>query len=261
MNIGLFYQSGYRYVAAYYALEQFRKFYPAAPISLYEDNSDVLFRVAKMFGCNYKKIVMNGGRNETNSGRPAFNLQTTLAWFDRVYDACTTTLSSVEWVINFEDDVWFLRTIQIIPKYDLSGIGGLEMSKGICDYLNIPVKPIFGCGGAAFNREKFLISYEKLKKVDWEAVIKIDRKPSEWTDSALSFAFINANLTTGYWDDARMYSNSDAPYLDGRRSWPGTIADLEKKQSDAALIHCWKPYYYPTKEEINYVDKKLSDIC
>ena len=175
MNIGLFYQSGYRYVAAYHALEQFRKFYPLAPVAMYEDNSDVLSPIAQIFGCSYKKTVI-GGRNDPNSGRPAYDLKTILAWFSRIYDACYTTLNSADWIINFEDDVWFLRQIKEVPKYDLAGIGGISISKELCTYLNMPVQPIFGCGGAIFNRKKFLIAYEELKKVDWKTVIELDKK-------------------------------------------------------------------------------------
>ena len=54
MNLGLFYQSGYRREACYYALKQFRKFYPEAPVALYEDNTDFLLPVAKKFNCSYK---------------------------------------------------------------------------------------------------------------------------------------------------------------------------------------------------------------
>jgi hypothetical protein len=42
-----------------------------------------------------------------------------------------------------------------------------------------------------------------------------------------------------------------------RRGWPGKIEELEKTQPDTAVIHCWKPYYYPTEEEIKYVNNQL----
>jgi hypothetical protein len=32
---------------------------------------------------------------------------------------------------------------------------------------------------------------------------------------------------------------------------------LEQKQGDTSVIHCWKPYYFPTEEEIEYVKKEL----
>ena len=55
MKIGAFYQSGYKLVACYKALEQLRKIYPDIPVALYEDGSDVLEPVAKKFNCDYKK--------------------------------------------------------------------------------------------------------------------------------------------------------------------------------------------------------------
>jgi hypothetical protein len=37
----------------------------------------------------------------------------------------------------------------------------------------------------------------------------------------------------------------------------GTIEELEAIQPDIAVIHCWKPYYYPTKEETYNVMENL----
>jgi hypothetical protein len=45
--------------------------------------------------------------------------------------------------------------------------------------------------------------------------------------------------------------------MGNRLGWPGTMEDLENEQGDIAVIHCWKPYYYPTKEEIDLVDLDL----
>jgi len=55
MKIGAFYQSGYKLVACYKALEQLRKIYPNIPVALYEHRSDVLESVAKKFNCDYKQ--------------------------------------------------------------------------------------------------------------------------------------------------------------------------------------------------------------
>jgi hypothetical protein len=40
----------------------------------------------------------------------------------------------------------------------------------------------------------------------------------------------------------------------------GSLEELENKQGDCAIIHCWKPYYYPTEEEIDNVKKQLNNI-
>jgi hypothetical protein len=120
MKIGVFYQSGHKLVACYMAIQQFRKFYPDAPIALYEDGSTILENVANEFNCVYKHIGTVGINNQT-SGRVFKGEDGPKAWLDRIYDACTTTLKDVDWVIHYEDDVWCLREIKIPPRFDISG--------------------------------------------------------------------------------------------------------------------------------------------
>ena len=87
MNIGAFYQSGYKLVACYKALEQLRKIYPSIPVALYEDGSDILKPVADKFNCVYKRTDVLG-QNLKHSGRPVLGLESNLAWLRRIYDAC-----------------------------------------------------------------------------------------------------------------------------------------------------------------------------
>ena len=263
MNIGFFYQTGYRYVAAYHALKQLRKFFPEAPVAMYEDNSYVMEPLSKIFNCAYNRTQL-GGRNDPNSGRPAYDLKTTLAWLDRVYESCNTTLKSAEWVMNFEDDVWIRRPLLIAPQYDLSGIGGVALKTELNEFFNFnPPKLLttYGCGGSLFNREKFIKAYNDLKTVSWEKVAEFDKRPLEWTDCVLTFMFHNSNFTTGQWEDASQYQNRNVTDLGSRSGWPGTNEEIEKAQvRDVAVIHCWKPYYWPTQEEINYVNEQINSI-
>lgn len=257
MKLGLFYQAGYRYVAAYNALNQFRKFYPDAPVAMYEDGSFVMEPVAKKFNCSYSRTKLSGF-NDPNSGRPAFDITTILGWYDRVYEACTTTLIDVDWVMNFEDDVWIKREINREPLYDLSGISGVGWNEELYKYLDTEVRSIYGCGGSVFNRLKFIEAYKKIKEINWEEIGLIERRPLEWTDSAITFLFLFSKFSVGQWEDAQQYRHSNIPHLRDRLGWPGTMEDLEKEQGDIAVIHCWKPYYYPTEEETALVDLALN---
>jgi len=56
------------------------------------------------------------------------------------------------------------------------------------------------------------------------------------------------------------YCNSDVTNLVGRNGWPGTMRELEIKQNNAAVIHCWKPYYFPTELEKEEVKNSLFDL-
>ena len=77
IKIGAFYQSGFKYVACYMALQQLRKIYPSIPIALYEDGSNILESVAIEFNCDYKKTSVNGV-NLSHSGRPVKDLNSNL---------------------------------------------------------------------------------------------------------------------------------------------------------------------------------------
>lgn len=267
-KLGLFYQSGYRIEACYFALNQFRKFYPDAPVALYEDNTRILKPVAKKFGCDYKVTDVNG-RNDPTSGRPAYDLKTILAWINRVYEACVTTLKDVDYVMNFEDDVWFKSFFHTLPPYDLSGIPGRGAHKGLYEHLKSRKQATFGCGGSVFNREKFLIAYEKSKLIDWDLIDRLATnndlsthqypRPSMWTDSALTLIFLNANMSVGHWKEVDSYINKNVAGANDRSTWPGSMESLEKEQHPwVNVIHCWKPYYFPTEEEKNYVNQELS---
>jgi hypothetical protein len=258
MKIGLYYQAGYRYVAAYNALKQFRKFYPEAPVAMYEDNSFVMKPIAKKFNCHYSRTLINGF-NDPNSGRPAYDLKTILGWFDRVYEACTTVLVDADWIMNFEDDVWFKRPIERMPKYDLSGIPGVGWNQGLYEYLGVENGSIYGCGGSVFNRVKFIEAYKKINEIKWDEVANIEKRPLEWTDSAITFLFMHAKFSVGPWEDAQQYRHSNIPHMGDRMGWPGTMEELENEQGDISVIHCWKPYYYPSEEEIKLVDSNIKN--
>jgi hypothetical protein len=258
MKLGLFYQSGYRIEACYHALNQFRKFYPDAPIAFYEDNSDILKPVAKKFNCNYSKTKIQG-RNDPQSGRPAFGVETMKGWLDRVYESCLTTLSEVDWVMNFEDDVWFKRKINGEPPYNLSGIGGRGWNEKLYNYLETNVRGSYGCGGSIFNREKFIEAYNNVKDIDWLFIDEMaeDPKPSEWTDSALTFIFMYSKFSVGGWRELSQYRYTKNNFRGDRRGWSESMEELEQEQGDVAVIHCWKPFYFPTKEEILNVQNIL----
>lgn len=261
MKLGLFYQSGYRVEACYYALQQFRKFYPDAPVSLFEDNTDILGPVAKKFKCEYKKTDKQGF-NDPNSGRPAFNLETMIAWINRVYSACTTTLKEVDWIVHFEDDVWFKRPLPTEPPYDLTGIVGRGWREELYLHLNANFRGAHGCGGSIFNREKFITAYHASKEINWCKMdtLAVDPKPSEWTDSALTLLFAYAKLSVGSWKEIAQYRNDKVVYTGDRKTWPGTMEELEREQGDVTIIHCWKPYYYPTEQEKIAVKDELKNI-
>lgn len=260
MKLGLFYQSGHRLEACYHAIRQFRKFYPEAPIAFYEDNTDIMEPIARKFNFKYQKTSIKG-RNDPQSGRPAFGVETMKGWLDRIYESCLTTLSEVDWVMNFEDDVWFRRELRGEPPYDLSGISGRGWSEDLYKYLATDVRGSYGCGGSIFSKERFIEAYNKTKHINWQFIDNMakDPKPSEWTDSAITFLFLYSNFSVGGWNELSQYTNGDLTCPPCAFGWDGNLEELEKKQTDAAVIHCWKPFYSPTEQQKYNVKQELKD--
>ena len=253
MKLGLFYQSGHKIEACYFALEQFRKFYPSAPISLWEDNTSILMPISRKFNCDYKKTTISG-LNTPTLGKPVYNLETLLSWYDRVYESCLTTLSSADWIMNFEDDVWFKKRIDGEPPFDLSGITGMGWHDDLYNYLQTSVIGCFGCGGSIFNRLKFIEAYNNVKNIDWQLIDNLAKnpKPTEWTDSGLTFLFYYSKFTVGPWSELAQYKSHRSHDLYDRDSWLESI----KNDNHASVIHGFKTYYFPKKEEIDYVNNE-----
>lgn len=278
MKIGLFYQSGHRLEACYFALKQFRKFYPDAPIALYEDNTSMLQPVAKKFNCVYN-ITKIKGRNHPYGGLTVFDVETAISWLEIVYESCTTTLKNVDWVMHFEDDVWIRKPIVGEPPFDLSSpdaTGAWEDE--VYKYLNVdPTIYNHGCGGSIFNRLKFIEAYENIKNIDWWYIDSLTRKsgvgPTRFQDSLLTYVFLYSKFTIGLWSELKNYSNhaigihdyhvhsgNDRIHITAASrelGWPGTIKELEAAQGDASVIHIWKRYYYPTEEETEFIKEDL----
>jgi hypothetical protein len=254
MKIGAFYQSGYKLVACYKALEQLRKIYPDIPVALYEDGSDLLEPVAKKFNCDYKKTDVTG-QNLRHSGRPVVGIESNLAWLKRIYDACTTTLKDVDWVIHYEDDVWCKMEITIPPKFDIAGANGPlytpELYQYLKDKFNVTddtrnhwsqlgsLQSYGGCGGTIFNREAFIDVYNRLGEIEWEKIKELDSRPIEWSDASLSFVFQHAGYTSGIWDDWAQYDSKNQGNWFDKTGWSIPM----EEQRNVAFIHLYKHFY------------------
>jgi hypothetical protein len=261
MKIGAFYQSGHKLVACYKALEQLRKIYPNIPVALYEDGSQVLNEVANKFECHYKWIPQQG-ENHSHSGRPVLGLQSNLDWLTRIYEACTTVLKNVDWILHYEDDVWCKMEITRPPKFDIAGARGPLYTPQLYDYLkkrfNVnddsrgywsnwgSLEGYGGCGGTIFRREAFIESYRRLSEINWDEVKNLDSRPIEWSDASLSFIFQHAGFSSGVWDDWAQYDSKDQGNWWDKTGW--TIPMEE--QPNVAFIHGYKHFYNYSNHEL-----------
>jgi hypothetical protein len=262
MKIGVFYQSGHKLVACYKALEQLRKIYPKIPVVLFEDTSNILKQVAEKFNCDYHHIG-NKGINLTHSGRVFKGSDGPKEWLDRIYLAATTTLKDVDWIIHYEDDVWCLNEITKEPKYDISGANGPQYTKQLYNYLknkfnitddsrghwsNIGSLESYGaCGGAIFNREKFIESYNNYDQIPWDEINELDTRPYEWCDATLSFLFQFNGFTSGIWNDWAQYDSKNIGNYWDKTGWSVPMSEQPK----VAFLHAYKHFYNYKNDELD----------
>lgn len=273
MNIGVFYQSGYKLVACYMATYQLRKIYPSVPIALFEDGSDILKNVAQKFDCYYEKTKIIGS-NERYSGRPVKDLSSNIDWLGRIYKSCKETLKNTDFIIHYEDDVLCKRKIKIEPKFDISGARGPTYTDDLKKYLfkkfntnekergywsSLGSLVSYGaCGGAIFNRLKFVEAYERIKEIDWNLICKLDSRPCEWSDASLSFIMQHAGFSFGPWEDWVQYETKNLGNYWDKTGWTTPLYETE----DAAFIHLYKHFYNYNDNELDqakdYYNKNLS---
>lgn len=271
MKIGAFYQSGHKLVACYMALQQLRKIYPDIPVALYEDGSNILEDIAKEFNCDYKKTIIQGS-NHSHSGRPVKDLKSNLAWLERIYESCITTLKDTDWILHYEDDVWCKRKIQRMPEFDLSGANGPLYTNELKEYLfnrfgetqqtrghwssKGTLESYQACGGTIFSREKFIIAYNKLNEIDWDLIYKLDSRPYEWSDASLSFVMQHAGFTCGKWSDWAQYDSKNIGNWWDKTGWSIPM----NEQPDVAFIHYYKHFYNYSNDELDLAKLRLEYV-
>lgn len=267
LKIGAFYQSGHKLVACYMALHQLRKIYPDIPVALYEDGSDILRSVADEFNCDYRKTRVQG-ENHSLSGRPVKDLNSNLAWLERIYEACTTTLKDVDWILHYEDDVWCLHRIEHYPDFDLAGANGPIYTPELKEYLMSrfgtdaqerghwspkgSLESYQACGGTIFNRKKFIAAYERLQEIDWDHICNLDSRPCEWSDASLSFIMQHAGFSCGMWKDWGQYNTQGKGSAFDKTGWNIPM----DQQVNKAFIHGYKHFYNYSDNEIELARNK-----
>lgn len=206
-NIGAYYQLYKRRLSAYTAVEQFRHYYPDSPIYICSDGGDDFKSLADKFNCSYNHFSFNCG-----SWRNRHAHTNQYKWLMRLYDAATSTLKDVEWIVLLEEDVETLNSILYMPKFNLSGprngpewnssLRGLFESKhGDLDKYNDLGKKYTGCGGSIINRKVFVECFEKTSYNDIRACASLDSRILLAEDATITALFHLNGYDTGGWDD------------------------------------------------------------
>jgi hypothetical protein len=158
--------------------------------------------------------------------------------------------------------VWCRFEITKPPKFDISGANGplytvelyeyLKNKFGVTDdsrhhwSLSGSLQSYGACGGAIFNREKFIEIYNRLDEVPWNEIYQLDSRPIEWCDATLSFLFQFFGYTSGVWEDWAQY---DAKNIGNWWDKSGWSVPMEE-QPNVAFLHAYKHFYCYKPEDI-----------
>jgi hypothetical protein len=257
MKLGIFYQSGHKREATYYSLERLRMYYPNIPVVLYEDGgSDILKEISDKFNCIYKRTEIIG-ENYLWYGKPVYDLISGLDYLNRIYNECISNLKDCEWIMHYEDDVWIERKIEGIPPYDLNGISSFYINEDLKKHIGSRLDRNYGVGGSIFNRQAFIDCYDDFKEIDWDVILKLDKSVVEWSDQLLTFYFDYSKRSIGSWSE--LCNTKPPPYnvIHEREKWMTRPQEVDIDTINASIIHGYKGYYFPSEEEINYVNNKL----
>jgi hypothetical protein len=260
LNFGVFYQSGHKDVACFYALERLRSFYPNIPVVFYEDGgSNTLKPVSDFFNCHYRKTKLKG-ENYESFGKPVFDFESSMDYIDRIYKECQTTLKDVEWVMIFEDDIWVEREIIGTPPYDLTGIHNYYVKQELKDFIGSKLDSNFGRGGSMFKRQVFIDLYEEWKNIKWDEILSLDKSVVEWSDILITFYFDYFKKTIGGWEELINCTFITYDIINIRESWKTHPHEVDSDTDHSSIIHGYKGYYFPTEEEINYYKKIIYNV-
>lgn len=208
--IGAYYQVSKKTQATYLALNQFRLKYPSEPVLIFEDGGDDFSDLAALFGCHQSRDEAN-----CKSWRNRDDNTDQFIFARRIYNACVSELSSVDWIVILEPDVETFNNIKNIPKYSLAGPRGpswtVELQEYIKTRLNKPKINTYytGCGGSVFNREDFIKAWELITTDDKLIGPSLDYRVGKAEDATLSYIFQITGFETGVLDEFTGYRNMD----------------------------------------------------
>jgi hypothetical protein len=208
--IGAYYQLFKRSHATYVALNQFRLKYPLEPIIIFEDGGDNFSDLALKFNCS-----RNRDENNCKSWRNRDDSTDQFIFAQRIYNACVSELSSVDWIVILEPDVETFNNIKNIPKYSLSGPRGPTWTVELQEYIKARLGKskinihYTGCGGSIFNRGDFISAWESLTHEDRLMGPSLDPRIGKAEDATLSYIFQITGFETGILDEFAGYKTTD----------------------------------------------------
>lgn len=207
-TLGVHYQTWRNRPAVNYVLENFRKYYPNAPIRMVSDNGEDFSDLAEKYSCVFNFEDMNILPKGILAGHPnsgVTNIQPLggYVWLRRLYDTCK--LFDTDWIVIMEDDVLTKGVVFTFPETDSGGVIAWQFQPELLKFLvsKNSKNKVWGyglCGGTVINRSFFVEAYENnISTFDLELIGKMDNRTYGWSDILLTVFILYSGGTYSVW--------------------------------------------------------------
>jgi hypothetical protein len=236
-TLGVHYQTWRNRPAVNYVLENFRKYYPNAPVRMVSDNGEDFSDLAQKYNCVFDFENVNIFPKGILVGHPMSGVTDieplgAYVWLRRLYDTCK--VFDTDWIVIMEDDVLTRGVVSSFPSTHAGGVVSFPLTPLLTAFLmgrNLNNKTWgYGlCGGGIINRSFFVNAYEKyIQEFDLKFISNFDGRVYGWSDILLTVFIIYAGGTYSVWNDVEDKKHNFRP--------------------DAAFEHDVKQFYTETSQ-------------
>jgi len=164
-SIGVFHSTYYNEDAFKFAFTNFRKYFPYDPYVIYSDNGDDFSEYVDENTYYLRSDVRYWGSGPNSLWYDKWELWE--SYYKRLKDTCE--ICNTDYIMIMEDDVLITESFNIDSEFDFCGPCSAKLSNHTIAFLKsrgVNNKNMFYglCGGAMFNRKKFLDNYDEIIK-------------------------------------------------------------------------------------------------
>lgn len=241
-KIGFFYQTSKNSCAVHMNLKQLDTYYPNSPKIVWEDITQDCKNICNNFNVSYKRVYRLPDSTEWVESKPITEINGGLQYLYRLYSSCVNELSSAEWIMHYEDDVWCSGYIKNFPTTFWGGGHSTTLrayNQELIQYMKeeMGIKGSLhggACGGTLISRQAIIESFHKLHSIDWSRVLALDPNMAAYSDNLINFMLLVGGYEWSSWDDWEQggyeeYKVYTKPFIHNIKYWyHRPYFDLEK---------------------------------
>lgn len=212
--LGVHYQTWKNRPAVEYVLENFRTYYPTAPIRMVSDRGEDFSDLATRYACTFDYEDANILPKGILAGHPLSGVTDiqplgAYTWLRRLYDTCK--LLDTDWILIMEDDVLTKGTVYSFPETDAGGVVSFPIYPSLTQllYTRNEKNRTWGyglCGGGVIRRSFFVHAYETyIHEFDLNYICSLDDRVLGWADILLTVFILYCNGTYSIWNGVDEY--------------------------------------------------------